>query len=103
MLAFSAVTQLPTNGSSTRGAGETVQASTSAEHVMIGETRKIRIASPELGTNRTLSQDSRADTRTRAPSGRTSAALWMQRRMRAVSVSPKGSPAVLQRANPLIW
>jgi hypothetical protein len=54
MLAFSAVTQFPTNGSSTRGAGETVQASTSAEHVMIGETRKIRIASPELGTTHTF-------------------------------------------------
>ena len=54
MLAFSAVTQFPTNGSSTRGAGETVQASTSAEHVMIGEKRKIRIASPELGTAHTF-------------------------------------------------
>ena len=54
MLAFSAVTQFPTNGSSTRGAGETVQASTSAEHVMVGEKRKIRIASPEPGTAHTF-------------------------------------------------
>jgi len=37
MLAFSAVIQFPTNGSPTRGAGETVQANTSAEHVMIVE------------------------------------------------------------------
>ena len=54
MLAFSAVTQFPTNGSSTRGGGETVQASTSAEHVMTVEKRKNRIASPELGTTRTF-------------------------------------------------
>jgi hypothetical protein len=53
MLASSAVTQFPTNGS-TRVAGETVQASVSAEHVMIVEKRKIRIASPELGTARTF-------------------------------------------------
>src|SRR6202035_1447107 len=59
MLAFSAVTQFPTNGSSTRGAGETVQASTSAEHVMIGETRKIRIASPELAPLTPSSSNSR--------------------------------------------
>src|SRR5271167_2250449 len=43
MLAFSAVTQFPTNGSSTRTAGEGVQASTSAEHVMTVEKRN-RIA-----------------------------------------------------------
>src|SRR5260370_29190359 len=54
MLAFSAVTQFPTNGSSTRAAGESVQASTTAEHVMTAEKRKICIASPELGTTRTF-------------------------------------------------
>src|SRR5258708_35491916 len=54
MLAFSAVTQFPTNGSSTRAAGESVQACTSAEHVMTAEKRKICIASPELGTTRTF-------------------------------------------------
>ena len=54
MLAFSAVAQFPINGSSTRGAGERVQACTSAEHVMIVEKRKIRIASLELGTAHTF-------------------------------------------------
>jgi hypothetical protein len=52
MLAFSAVNQFPTNGSSTRWGGEGVQASTSAEHVMTVERRKTRIASPELGNTR---------------------------------------------------
>jgi hypothetical protein len=54
MLAFSAVTQFPTNGSSTRTAGEGVQASTSAEHVMSVKKRKIRIVSRELCTTRTF-------------------------------------------------
>jgi hypothetical protein len=98
MLAFSAVTQFPTNGSSTRTAGEGVQASTSAEHVMTVERHKFRIASPQLGTIRTLSPDSRVDTRARAHAA-TSAAPRMLRRMRAVFASPR----VLRRAHPLIW
>ena len=98
MLAFSAVTQFPTNGSSTRTVGEGVQANTSAEHVMTVERHKTRIASPQLGTTRTLSSDSRVDTRTRAPCGRTSAAPRMLHRMRALFVFPR----VLRRTHPLI-
>ena len=54
MLAFSAVTQFPTNGSSTRAAGESVQANINAEDVMTKKTRRNRIASLELGTARTF-------------------------------------------------
>ncbi len=85
MLAFSAVTQFPTNGSSTRGAGETVQASTSAGHAMIGEKRKIRIASLELGTARTFLVNL-APPRLRPHFRR----AWVPPRFR-------------RRANPLIW
>ena len=63
MLAFSDVTQFPTNGSCAFGAGESVQASTSAEHVITVERRNIRIASPELGH---YPQNSSPDTRTGA-------------------------------------
>jgi len=50
MLAFSAVTQFPTNGFSSREAGAVVQASSSAEHIMTEQIRGIDIASPEPGT-----------------------------------------------------
>ena len=63
MLAFSAVTQFPTNGFSTRETGERVQVSSSAEHMTTAETRRIVIASPQLGTTRIFSTGSRLYTR----------------------------------------
>src|SRR5438874_1810839 len=85
MLAFSAVTQFPTNGSSTRGAGESAQASTSVEHVMTVETRKILISSPNPGTLACSLTDSRADVCAGPHAGRTVHSAWMK----AVFVSPK--------------
>ena len=91
MLAFSAVTQFPINGSSTCGASEGVQASTSAEHVMTAERRKIRIAGAGA-LLATSSPDSRAGTRAKPPCSHTSAEPGCCARMRAVFVSPKVSP-----------
>src|SRR5271169_4999304 len=96
MLAFSAVTQFPTNGSSTRTAGEGVQASTSAEHVMTVEKRN-RIAAAGYHSHvvaRLARRYSHQDPM--RPHLRSAPEL---RRMRAVFVSPR----VLRRAHPLIW
>jgi hypothetical protein len=81
MLAFSAVTQFPINGSSTRADGGGAQASTSAEDVMTVERHKIRIASPRRGTTCIASY------------GRTSAEPGCRARMRVAFVSPSFSEA----------
>src|SRR5271165_7294110 len=54
MLAFSPATQFPTNGFSTREDSERVQASSSADHITTAETRRVGMASAELGTPRTF-------------------------------------------------
>jgi hypothetical protein len=92
MLALSAVTQFPTNGSSTRWGGEGVQAITSAEQIMTAERRNTRIASPELGPTRIfLARRARGYSR-RAPCSRASAEPGCRARIRAVFASPKCSP-----------
>ena len=94
MLAFSAVTQFPANGSSTRWGGGGVQAITSAEHVMTVEKRKIRIASPELGTTRTFLATLLRGFRPHLRS------TWMSRQDEGCVPLPT---LFFRRANPLLW
>ena len=92
MLALSAVTQFPTNGSSTRWGGEGVQAITSAEHVMTAERRNTRIASLELGATRIFLARPLAGTRAGPHAAAPPPEPGSRARIMAVFASPKFSP-----------
>ena len=91
MLAFSAVTQFPTNGSSTRWGGKGVQANTSAEDVMTVKRRDTRTAFPELGASR-LPRQICSQVLTEAPLRPRLRRAWMPCQDKGCVRLPKSSP-----------